>query len=152
MPVVDSWTVARVCSEYLSHCERAVGAGRMDPEHRANVVRYLNEFCRYCGALSVADLKRGYVSGWVESRPSWRSPVTRRNVIAIVLAAFNHAQNEFGVRSPLKGLKKPPPRPRLHSLSPEEEKAILARRMSPFGISCSPRFKPACDRSASWRS
>ena len=117
----EVWSVARVCSEYLVHCERAVVTGRMHPEHRLGVIRYLNEFCRYCGALAVSELKRGYVSGWVDSQPTWRSPVTRRNVIAIILAAFNHVQNEHGVRNPLKGLKKPPSRPRLQSIAPEDE-------------------------------
>src|SRR5262245_49651690 len=28
----EAWTVARVCSVYLEHCERAVAAGRMHPE------------------------------------------------------------------------------------------------------------------------
>jgi hypothetical protein len=56
----EEWSVARVCSEYLSHCERAVAAGRMHPEHGKAVVRYLNEFCRYCGTLPVTELKRGY--------------------------------------------------------------------------------------------
>jgi integrase len=93
----------------------------MHPEHRLGVIRYLNELCRYCGALPVTELKRGYVSGWVDSQPTWRSPVTRRNVIAIILAAFNHVQNEHGVRNPLKGLKKPPSRPRLQSITPEDE-------------------------------
>jgi integrase len=117
----EVWSVARVCSDYLGHCERAVAAGRMHPEHRLGVIRYLNELCRYCGALPVTELKRGYVSGWVDSQPTWRSPVTRRNVIAIILAAFNHIQNEHGVRNPLKGLKKPPSRPRLQSIAPEDE-------------------------------
>ncbi|HEY5313296.1 MAG TPA: hypothetical protein VIK18_12285 [Pirellulales bacterium] len=119
--VAKVWSVASVCSEYLAHCERAVAAGRMHPEHRLGVIRYLNELCRYCGALSVTELKRGYVSGWVDSQPTWRSPATRRDVIAIVLAAFNHVRNEHGVRNPLQGLKKPPPRPRLQSIAPEDE-------------------------------
>ncbi|MEX0586915.1 MAG: hypothetical protein WD176_09735, partial [Pirellulales bacterium] len=122
----EAWLVARVCSEYLTHCERAVAVGRMHPEHRLGVVRYLNDLCGYCGALAVAELKRGYVSGWVESHTTWRSPVTRRNVIAIVLAAFNHTENEFGVRNPLTGLKKPPSRPRLLSISPADEQTIYA--------------------------
>ena len=124
-PTADAvWPVARVCSKYVAHCARAVAAGKMHPEHRDSVIRYLKQLSRYCGALPVAELKRGYVAAWVESQPTWRSPVTRRDVIAIVLAAFNYAQNEYDVRNPLKGLKKPPPRPRLHSITPEEEQAI----------------------------
>ena len=42
-------------------------------------------------------------------------------MIAIILAAFNHVQNEYGIRNPLKGLKKPPSRPRLQSIAPEDE-------------------------------
>jgi integrase len=128
----DTWLVARVCSEYLVHCEQAVAAGRMHPEHRKGVVRYLHELCRYCGALPVSELKRGYVSGWVDSHPTWRSPVTRRNAITIVLAAFNHAENEHGIRNPLRGLKKPPSRPRLQSISPDDEQAIYAATDTPF--------------------
>ena len=120
------WTVARVCSEYVSHGERAVAAGRMHPEYQQGAKYYLNELCRYCGALSVGELKRGDVAAWVESRPSWRSPVTRRNVLTIVLAAFNHAQREHGVRNPLRGLKKPRHRPRLQSISAKDEQAIYA--------------------------
>lgn len=122
--IAESWSVARVCSEYLMYCERAVPAGRMHPEHRQHVIRYLNEFCRYCGALLVTELKRGYVSGWIDSHTTWRSPVTRRNVITILLAAFNYSQNEHGIRNPIRGLKKPPSRPRLQSISPEDESLL----------------------------
>jgi integrase len=120
----SAWTVARVCSEYVMHCERAATSGRMHPEYSKGTAYYLNELCRYCGAVSVDELKRGDVTAWVESRSSWRSPVTRRNVITIVLAAFNHAQREHGVRNSLKGLKKPGHRPRLQSIAPEDEQAI----------------------------
>jgi len=118
------WTVARVCSEYVTHCERTSTAGRMHPEYHKATVYYLNELCRYCGALSNSELKRADVAAWIEGRSSWRSPVTRRNVITIILAAFNHSQREHGVRNPLKGLKKPPHRPRLQSIAPADEQAI----------------------------
>ena len=47
-------------------------------------------------------------------------------MIAIVLAAFNLAQAMHDVPNPLRGLKKPPPQPRLHSLSDADEEAILS--------------------------
>jgi integrase len=119
-----SWTVARVCSEYLAHSERAVAAGRMHPEYRLGLIHYLNQFCRYCGALATTELKRGDVKAWVESQPSWRSPVTHRNVITMILAAFNYVEREHGVRNPLKGLKKPQHRPRLQSISPADERLL----------------------------
>lgn len=128
----EAWTVARVCSLYLDHCERAVAAGRMHPEHRLGVLRYLNQFCQYCGALATTELKRGDVAAWVDGRPTWRSPVTRRNVITNLQAAFNHTQREYGIRNPLKGLKKPGHRPRLLSIPPEDEAAIYGATDSAF--------------------
>lgn len=119
-----AWLVARVCSDYVTRCQKSAAAGHLHPEHAQSIARILNEFCRYCGALPVTELKRGYVSTWVESVPSWRSPVTRRNVITTVLGAFQYAESEHGVRNPLKGLKKPPQRPRLHSIRPEDEQLI----------------------------
>ena len=121
-----AWTVARVCSNYIQHCRQAVAAGVMHPEHGKGVEYYLNEFCAYCGAMEVGELKRGHVSSWVESRPTWRSPVTRRNVLTIVKAAFQFVQAEHAICSPLKGLKKPPPRPRLLSISPADERRLYA--------------------------
>lgn len=121
----EAWQVARVCSDYLADCERRVMSGSMVAEHRQNCVRYLNELCKYCGALPISELKKGHISFWIESHPKWR-PATQRNVIAIVLAAFNHAQREHGIRHPLRGLKKPPPQPRLQSLSPEDELVLYA--------------------------
>lgn len=126
------WLVARVCSEYLQDCRQRASKGRLSAEYLKSCEQYLNELCAYCGALAVIELKRGHVSSWVESRQSWRSPVTRRNVITIVLAAFYHAEREHGVRNPLKGLKKPPSRPRLNSISPEDEQALYKAAEKPL--------------------
>jgi integrase len=125
------WLAARVCSEYLARCERRVQSGSMVAEHQQNCARYLNDFCKYCGALPVNELKKGHIEFWVDSHPKWRL-ATQRNVIAIVLAAFNYAQDEFGVRNPLQGLKKPPPQPRLQSLSPDDEQELYESTDRPF--------------------
>ena len=127
------WLVARVCSEYLQYCEGGVVNGSISEGYRDEVVRRLNQLCDYCGALPVDQLRKGHVKHWVETQETWRSPVTQRNAIAIVLAAFNHVQDMYDVPNPLKGLKKPPPRPRLHSLSDEEEAAIFKATDEPFG-------------------
>ena len=120
----EAWLVAQVCSAYIDYCQRGVAAGRISSDHRHSAVHYLNELCAYCGALPVAELKRGQVSSWVESHGNWKSPATRRNVIALVLAAFNLAERDHGVRNPLQGLKKPPLQPKLISFSPEDERAL----------------------------
>src|SRR5271170_682571 len=100
--------------------------------HRDNAVRFLNDLCKYCGALAVAELKKGQVKTWLESHPTWRSPATHRGVIAIVLAAFNYAQEMRGIRNPLAGLKKPAANPRLHSLSKEDEERMYPACAEPF--------------------
>ena len=69
----------------------------------------------------------------MESHRNWRSPATRRNVIAIVIAAFNYSQREHGVPNPLKGLKKPRAQPRLASFSPDEEQILYDATDELFG-------------------
>ena len=54
----------------------------------------------------------------------WRSKATQRGVLAIVLAAFNRAEEMHDVPNPLKGLKKPVGQPRLASFSQEDEQAL----------------------------
>ncbi|HEV7223698.1 MAG TPA: hypothetical protein VGN42_13405, partial [Pirellulales bacterium] len=86
----EAWLVAKVCSEYLQHCRRRTAAGAMSAGHLEYSTRFLNDLCKYSGALRVVELKKGHVQFWLETHPTWGS-VTRRNVIAVVLAAFNHA-------------------------------------------------------------
>lgn len=57
----------------------------------------------------------------MESHSTWRSSATHRSVVAIVLAAFNPAEEMRDIANPLKGLKKPQSKPRLHSASPDDE-------------------------------
>lgn len=121
-----SLCIAQICAEYIARCERAEAAGRLHPEQTRHVKRTLNVFCRFCGALPVGELKRVQVSEWVESVAKWRSPATRRNVLTAVISALRHAEAEHGVRNPLRGLKKPPHRPRLHSISPADERMLFA--------------------------
>ncbi|MCA9267165.1 MAG: site-specific integrase [Planctomycetales bacterium] len=128
----DTWQVAKVCSRYIAHCEHRAANGRVSLEYRNEVNRLLNAFCAYCGGLAVAELRKGHVEHWVESQATWRSPATRSNAITIVLAAFNYAHEQFDVANPLRGLKKPPPRPRLHSFSPEDEQAMYAATDQPY--------------------
>jgi len=124
-PVTEAdWIVARVCSDYLEHCKRSVASGAMSKSHHYQSTAYLNDLCGYCGALKVAELKKSHVQIWIENHSGWRSLATHRSVIAIVLAAFNRAEELHDVPSPLKGLKKPPSQPRLHSLSPKDEQTL----------------------------
>ena len=126
------WVVAQVCAEYLQYCQRGVAKGTLSQGHHEGAVRHLNDLCSYCGALAVSQLKKGHVRHWIESHETWRSPATHRNVIAVVLAAFNYAQQMHGVPHLLKGLKKPASRPRLHSLSSADEEAAYGATDEPF--------------------
>ena len=101
------WLVAKVCSEYLQYCQRGVTNHTISEGHHVNAASWLNDLCAYCGALAVAELKKGHIKTWIESHPTWRSLATHRSVIAVVLAAFNYAEEQFNVLNPLKGLEKP---------------------------------------------
>jgi hypothetical protein len=113
------WIVARVCSDYIQYCERGVPKGTTTAGHLRSATSWLNDLCAYCGALPVSQLKKGHISSWIETHESWRSTETHRGVISVVLAAFNRAEEMFG-------LKKPTPKPRLQSISPDDEKVIYA--------------------------
>jgi integrase len=126
------WLVAAVCSRYIEYCEQRASTGSICGEYRDTVARYLNDLCGYCGALPVAQLRRGHVEHWVESHATWRSPVTARGAITAVLSAFRHAQETYGVPNPLRGLKKPPPRPRLQSFSAADEQLLYSATDAPF--------------------
>ena len=131
-PTQEEWLVARVCSDYLQYCERGVVQGTISKEHRNGTKSLLNDLCSYCGALPVAQLKKGHVKNWLDSHAGWKSPASHRNAISIVLAAFNRAQDDHGVINPLKGLKKPKSNPRLQSFTKEEEEAIYKVADEPF--------------------
>jgi len=128
----EEWLVARVCSEYLQYCERGLANAALSKGHRDGAVWVLNDLCAYCGALPVAQLKKGHVETWVGQHPRWKSPATRRSVLSVVLAAFNYTQANFDIANPLKGLKKPPGRPRLQSLPPEDEQLLYRATDEPF--------------------
>ncbi|HUT93413.1 MAG TPA: tyrosine-type recombinase/integrase [Thermoguttaceae bacterium] len=127
------WLVAKVCSEYIEYCRRGVARDTISEGYRDEVVRYLNKLVEYCGAMPISQLTKGHVQHWVESHPTWRSPVTRRNAITIVLAALNHARDMHDVLHRLKGLKKPPSRPRLHSFTEDDEAALYDATDEVFG-------------------
>jgi integrase len=127
------WVVAKVCSEYLQYCERGLANGTISKSHRDNAVSFLNDLCVYCGALPVAQLKKGPIKTWLEGHTTWRSTATHRGVLAIVLAAFNYAEQMHEISSPLKGLKKPASQPRLQSFSAEDEQAIYGATEERFG-------------------
>jgi integrase len=129
----EEWLVARVCSQYLKRCQTRMAAGALSSEYAAAIIRHLNALCEYCGGLPVSQLNKGHVQLWIDQHSSWRSPATRRNVLVTILAAFRYAQEMHDVPNPLRGLKKPPAQPRLHSLSPEDEQALYQATDACFG-------------------
>ena len=118
------WLVARVCSQYLQYCDRGVANDSISEGHRNNASVWLNDLCSYCGALRVAEIKKNHIQTWIESHSTWRAADTRRTVIAVVQAAFNRAEEIYDIPNPVKGLKKPKGKPRLQSISPEDEKTL----------------------------
>jgi len=128
----EQWVVARAASEYIQHCERGVANGTITENHLRQARGWLNDLCAYCGALPLQGLKKGHVKNWLESHATWKSPATHRNVIAIVLAAFNYTEDMYEVANPIKGYKKPKAQPRLHSFSKEDEETIYANTDEAF--------------------
>ena len=120
----DPWLVARVCSRFIAYCQKRAERGTISQPYCSEITHYLNDLCGYCGALPVAELRKGHVQHWVESHSSWRSPVTQRDAITAVLGAFKHAQEMYDVPNPIRAMKKPPQRPRLHSFSAEDESLL----------------------------
>jgi hypothetical protein len=96
--------VATVCSAYLDHL-RATAC----QEYHELASRTMNDFCSYCGALGAMDLKKKHVRDWVAKHPTWKSDNTKRDYMAMVIAAFNYAVKEEEIldASPISGLKKP---------------------------------------------
>jgi integrase len=123
-PIAGEWLVAKVCSEFISALVRRAANGAVVDEYCKEISRYLNELCAYCGALPVTQLKKGHIEQWVANHLTWKSSATRRNAITAVLAAFKHSEEMHAVTNPLRGLKKPPPRPRLGSFTEADEQAI----------------------------
>ncbi len=66
----EEWLVAKVCSEYIQYCQRGAANGTVSAEHRDAVVVRLNDLGRYCGALPVAQFKKGHVREWLDRHPS----------------------------------------------------------------------------------
>jgi integrase len=128
----DQWLVANVCSEYIQYCQRGVANGAISKGHLDGTVSFLNNLCRYCGAMRVVELKKGHITAWLQSRESWKSSATHRSVLSVVLAAFNYAEEMFRVASPLKGLKKPASVARLQSFSAQDEQALYRRCDKPL--------------------
>ncbi len=96
--------VATVCSAYLDHLKATAC-----PEYHELASRTMNDFCSYCGALAAVDLKKKHVRDWVAKHPTWKSDNTKRDYMAMVIAAFNYAVKEEETlgASPISGLKKP---------------------------------------------
>lgn len=131
--VAETPLVAKLCSEYIVYCERGASNGTLSREYRDSVVRFLNDWCSYCGAMPVSQINKGHLKHWLESHATWRSPSSHRNAIAAVVAAFNHGQEEHEIPNPLKGYKKPRATPRLQPFSAEDEKLLYGNTDQAFG-------------------
>jgi integrase len=129
----ETWLVAQVCSEYLQYCERGLASGAVSRSHQQSASWFLNDFCGYCGAIAVSQLKKSHVKTWLDRHAGWKSAATHRLAIGTLLAALNYSDDNHGVGNPLKGLKRPTAAPRLASFSKADEETLLAAAEEPFG-------------------
>jgi len=87
-------TGADVIRAYLDDLKLRESLGRVTPEHAGNHRRSLANFLAIIGDRTAAQLVQHDLTRWLAANPSWRSPETRRNNLAAVLACFNWADEE----------------------------------------------------------
>ncbi|GAA4462125.1 hypothetical protein [Novipirellula rosea] len=115
------WTVAQVCEIYLSDLTKTAC-----PEWVVQCKYWLNDFCGYCGALTVHELKKKHLRTWLERHKTWNNN-TQRNVIGCVKAAFNFCCKFDDLdANPVSSYEKPAATARVTCFSPEEETQIYA--------------------------
>jgi len=114
--------VADVVDAYLENLKASA-----TPEYADLASRTMNDFCSYCGALAATDLKKKHVRDWVADHPNWKSDNTKRDYMAMVVAAFNYAVKEDEVldSNPISGLKKPAAFARVTYFREEEIQEVL---------------------------
>lgn len=114
--------VARVVDVWLQHLKATAS-----PAYVYLATQTMNDFCSYCGGLAATDLKKQHVRDWVAEHPTWKSDNTKRDYMAMVVAAFNHAVKEAELleNNPVSGLKKPAPFARVTYFREEEVKEVL---------------------------
>ncbi|MEZ6128889.1 MAG: site-specific integrase [Planctomycetaceae bacterium] len=114
--------VATVVDAYVEHLKATASAACIDLTTRA-----MNDFCGYCGGLAANDLKKQHVRDWVARHPGWKSDNTKRDYMAMVMAAFNYAIKEAELldNNPISGLKKPAAVIRVTYFTEEDVQAVL---------------------------
>jgi integrase len=101
----DKILVSEVLDGYLQYLQ-----SDCTPEHYRNTLTYLSQLNAYCGGLEVSQLKRKHVLDWLKTQKGLQSDNSKRRIIGLVLAAFNHAvKNEDSPidSNPLAGIKQP---------------------------------------------
>lgn len=115
----QDWTVAQVCEIYLADLTNTAS-----PEWVKLCVSWLNDFCGYCGALTVGELKKKHLRTWIQKHKTWNNN-TQRNVIACIKAAFNFCCKFDDLETnPIASYQKPAATARVTSFSPEEMEKI----------------------------
>ncbi len=123
------WTVARVCDVYLQDLHRSA-----TPDWAKQVEKWLNDLCRYCGALKVCEFQKKHLREWLQQHLTWNHN-SQRNVIATVLAAFNYCCHFDNLdANPVAGFEKPTATPRVTAFTPEEEDAIYEATDEAHGL------------------
>ena len=113
------WTVAQVCEIYLSDLTNTAS-----PVWVTSCKSWLNDFCEYCGALTVHELKKKHLRTWLQRHTTWNNN-TQRNVIACIKAAFNFCCKFDDLETnPLGSYQKPAATARVTSFSPDKEQQI----------------------------
>ncbi len=118
-------TVNALCRKYLSWCaiHRAPRSLEWYEGHIKGFLNYIGD----AGNIDALALKPYHVTEWVDSHPKW-GDTYKGGAIISVKRVYNWAE-EMGYieTSPIKKLKKPPPRRRDNPMRPEDYQNILAQ-------------------------
>ena len=114
VPVADE-SVAAILDDFLTWTKE---------NRAAKTYKGYFDFCQsfvdQYGSLSVSDLHTGYVTTWLNSKPTWNA-TTKHGAITALQRGFNWAVKNRGLRfNPIKGMEKPTPLRRTKYVSESE--------------------------------
>jgi len=125
-PESPTGRVADVIEAFLAWSQKHVS-----PETQHGYQFYGQSFAERWGLVLASDLKPFHVTQWVDER-EW-GKTTEYNARRSIFRIFSWADDE-GIlpKNPLKGLRRPKPKPRQRALRPEEYRSMLGASDGPF--------------------
>lgn len=87
-------TVGGVVSLYLAHLRARRECGDFSRHAYSDTARELERFCKLHGLKRLDECRRRDLTLWIESHPQWRSPWTRKRIMATLVRPFIWAEDQ----------------------------------------------------------